>query len=32
MKRDIEKDQNFSGKIPSATFYDAATPYGYGGF
>jgi len=32
MKRDIEKDQNFSGKIPPNTFYDAATPYGYGGF
>jgi len=25
MKRDIEKDQNFSGKIPPNTFYDAAT-------
>lgn len=32
MKRDIERDQNFSGKIPADTFYDAATPYGYGGF
>ncbi len=32
MKRDIEKDINFSGKIPPNTFYDAATPYGYGGF
>jgi len=32
MKRDIERDQNFSGKVQSNTFFDAATPYGYGGF
>lgn len=32
MKRDIEKDKNFSGKIPNNTYYDFATPYGYGGW
>ena len=32
MKRDIEKDKFFSGKLPRDTYYDIATPYGYGGF
>lgn len=32
MKRDIEKDKNFSGKIEPELFFDLATPYGYGGF
>ncbi|TYS47050.1 lipid II:glycine glycyltransferase FemX [Bacillus infantis] len=32
MKRDISLDKRFSGKIPPNTYYDTATPYGYGGF
>lgn len=32
MKRDIEQDTHFKGKIPPNTFYDLSTPYGYGGF
>lgn len=32
MKRDISVDKRFAGKIPSNTFYDITTPYGYGGF
>lgn len=32
MKRDIAKDQNFIGKLPDNTYYDFATPYGYGGW
>ncbi|NLY71894.1 MAG: GNAT family N-acetyltransferase, partial [Clostridiales bacterium] len=32
MKRDIEKDKFFSGKIPEGVFFDISTPYGYGGF
>lgn len=30
MKRDIAKDDKFSGKIPENTYFDLATPYGYG--
>lgn len=32
MKRDIADDKQFTGKLPANTFYDFATPYGYGGF
>ncbi|MEN1762025.1 GNAT family N-acetyltransferase [Anoxynatronum sibiricum] len=32
MKRDIEKDRKFRGKIESETYFDITTPYGYGGF
>lgn len=32
MQRDISKDTKFATKIPSETFYDLITPYGYGGF
>ena len=32
MKRDIEKDRNFRGKIEPETYFDITTPYGYGGF
>jgi len=32
MKRDIEKDNNFRGKIKPGTYFDLTTPYGYGGF
>ena len=32
MKRDIAKDPHFAGKIPAETYYDFATPYGYGGW
>lgn len=32
MKRDIAKDSRFVGKIPEETYYDFATPYGYGGW
>jgi hypothetical protein len=32
MKRDIEKDKSFAGKIPPNTYFDFSTPYGYGGF
>lgn len=32
MKRDIEKDKNFAGKINSKSLFDFTTPYGYGGF
>jgi len=32
MLRDIEKDVNFTYKIPPNTFFDIVTPYGYGGF
>lgn len=31
MKRDIADDPRFQGKIPSKTYYDLVTPYGYGG-
>lgn len=32
MKRDIEKDENFRGKIPEGEYFDFSTPYGYGGW
>lgn len=32
MKRDIERDVRFQGKIPRSSLFDLATPYGYGGF
>ena len=32
MKRDISKDVHFKGKIPENTYFDFATPYGYGGW
>lgn len=32
MKRDIENDSNFRGKIAKGSYYDLTTPYGYGGF
>lgn len=32
MKRDIECDPHFTGKIPPETFFDFSTPYGYGGW
>lgn len=32
MKRDIAKDSRFVGRIPEETYYDFATPYGYGGW
>jgi hypothetical protein len=32
MKRDISLDKRFTGKIPSNTYFDTTTPYGYGGF
>ena len=32
MKRDVAKDERFSGKISEGKFFDFATPYGYGGW
>lgn len=32
MLRDIANDVKFEGKLPSNTFFDMSTPYGYGGF
>lgn len=32
IKRDIAKDARFAGKISENTYYDAVTPYGYGGW
>ena len=32
MKRDLATDKRFATEIPPHTFYDLATPYGYGGF
>lgn len=32
MKRDISNDSRFEGKLPKDTYYDFATPYGYGGW
>ena len=32
MKRDVARDKRFEGKIPENTFFDFATPYGYGGW
>lgn len=30
--RDVAKDALFNGKIPAGEYFDAVTPYGYGGF
>lgn len=32
MKRDVADDSHFKGKIEPGTYYDFATPYGYGGW
>lgn len=32
MKRDVAKDACFKGKIAEGTYFDFATPYGYGGW
>ncbi len=32
MKRDIARCSQFAGAIPGDTYFDIATPYGYGGF
>lgn len=32
MRRDIAKDPRFAGRIPENTWFDFATPYGYGGW
>ena len=32
MKRDVAKDERFIGKIPEDSYFDFATPYGYGGW
>ena len=32
MKRDVAKDERFTGKIPEGQYFDFATPYGYGGW
>ena len=32
MKRDIAGDPRFAGRIPENTYFDFATPYGYGGW
>ena len=32
MKRDIAQDPHFVGKLPENTYFDFATPYGYGGW
>lgn len=32
MRRDIAKDPRFTGRIPENTWFDFATPYGYGGW
>lgn len=32
MKRDIAKDPHFAGELPENTYFDFATPYGYGGW
>lgn len=32
MKRDIAKDSHFVDKLPENTYFDFATPYGYGGW
>ncbi|MDD3138964.1 MAG: GNAT family N-acetyltransferase [Lachnospiraceae bacterium] len=31
-KRDVSKDEKFSGKITDNTYFDLVSPYGYGGF
>lgn len=32
MKRDVGADPRFSDKLPAGTYFDLATPYGYGGW
>lgn len=32
MKRDIQKDRSLCGCLPAGSWFDLATPYGYGGF
>lgn len=32
MKRDVAKDEKFTGRIQEGQYYDFATPYGYGGW
>lgn len=32
MKRDIAADPHFAGSLPAGTYFDFATPYGYGGW
>ncbi|WP_300692506.1 GNAT family N-acetyltransferase [uncultured Oscillibacter sp.] len=32
MKRDVSRDPHFTGKLPEETYFDFATPYGYGGW
>lgn len=32
MKRDIAADPHFAGSLPADTYFDFATPYGYGGW
>lgn len=32
MKRDIAADPHFTGSLPADTYFDFATPYGYGGW
>lgn len=32
MKRDVARDSHFVGKIPEQTYFDFASPYGYGGW
>lgn len=32
MRRDISKDPHFVGQLPENTYFDFATPYGYGGW
>ena len=32
MKRDVSKDPHFKGRIGANTYFDFATPYGYGGW
>lgn len=32
MKRDVAKDSHFCGLIPEKSYYDFASPYGYGGW
>lgn len=32
MKRDIANDPHFAGQLPAQTYFDFATPYGYGGW
>ena len=32
MKRDIAADSHFAGSLPTDTYFDFATPYGYGGW